>query len=543
MYGQGVADSILGEMEANSAVGIQQRVLVYIDPDIDGWIAGQFLMTWLESKGIEYSWYVNDSRAHGFFLTDEEVEGYLGSGDNGEQRYIVHGDFTIEPEQLQHLVRSGITVLSTDHHEVDINRGTVYTVEGTQATGIIINNQYRFEREDRRYQSGAGVVLTVLRAYEEAHNGVEHWGGSSADALVGWTLLSDVRDISSKQAKWWLNKLFSWNYVTEEGYSSDEGEQFHKMLKHVVDCIEGLETFKTFGYPKINRNYVNFKMSPAINALFRFDLENEAVEILKGVEYPLSPVRGKTYQQLQRDVSNQMIREGYIEEFGKDFMILRVYNGSDGYFRYGRPQNFIGMACSALVNEYKKCVIGYVVGEDNKIIRASFRGLFNLDYRQELDDAGLLHGAGHGAAFGIPELVESKTSFEMIGQKITEIIGKKKADYLKNLARHQLECNNLQNFIKKGGKGEKVIQYNEYAPQGEGIILKYTGDAIQVTDVKEKIVRLTIDGIRVILFRNGTSLRVFDEVAEGNLENTELQVSVSRVGYDYILREAKNSQD
>ena len=77
MHGQEDANAILDALLGDA----DPRVLVYVDPDIDGVVAGCLLMSFLDEHNVKYSTYINPNRAHGFFLTDDELES-LFAGDN-----------------------------------------------------------------------------------------------------------------------------------------------------------------------------------------------------------------------------------------------------------------------------------------------------------------------------------------------------------------------------------------------------------------------------------------------------------------------------
>ncbi len=65
MHGQEDANATLDALLRDA----DPRVLVYVDPDIDGVVAGCLLMAFLDEHNVKYSTYINPNRAHGFSLT------------------------------------------------------------------------------------------------------------------------------------------------------------------------------------------------------------------------------------------------------------------------------------------------------------------------------------------------------------------------------------------------------------------------------------------------------------------------------------------
>ena len=53
MFGQEYANEILSRLEKDP----HPRVLVYVDPDIDGVVAARLIMAFLDERGIPYQWF------------------------------------------------------------------------------------------------------------------------------------------------------------------------------------------------------------------------------------------------------------------------------------------------------------------------------------------------------------------------------------------------------------------------------------------------------------------------------------------------------
>lgn len=562
MRGFCVARAILDRLLAENAKykkgeGACPRVLVYVDPDIDGVVAARVIMSWLDEHDVPYKWYCNTGRAHGFFLTDDGLRDYLGDERNGiAGGYIIHGDFTIEFDKLKDLVSKGLFVLSTDHHEVPYrgDKGPVIYAKGKMGVlqgvepkgadpqggepvvevqervfndsyesadimglGVIINNQYDFEPDSRRYQSGTGVIADVLRGYSGSD-----WGGEPLNQLVGWTLLSDVRDISGAEAKWWLSRLFSWNYGSAVSLAPGS---LSGVLKHVVDEVMRNRTDWNFGVVKMTRTFVDYTLSPAINALFRFDLENDAVRLMLGGEYPKYRGRyGRNWQEYQRAVRDEILAEATVTRYGEGFVVLDIsWPYKSFILSECRVSNFIGLAASQLMDAEDSCVLAISRGVGGEVERASFRGKYNLPYREELARAGVLQGAGHSAAFGVPGM-SKEVDFEGIGRVVNRLLDEYKAT--NGVDKLYIVVDNL-GPVGSSGAAEKLAEYNEYAPSSQKVYLKYTGAGIDVLKASAKRVVFSVDGVEVLYFGKEAS----DDVVKGGF----LAVSKGRNGVEYTL--------
>ena len=546
MHGQEDANAILDALLGDA----DPRVLVYVDPDIDGVVAGCLLMAFLDEHNVKYSTYINPNRAHGFFLTDDELES-LFAGDNSSlgkgsisntqggtkskdfsNCYIVHGDFTTTEEQLHHLCLLGIRVLSTDHHDLPQGQKYIRAVspEG-DILGCVINNQYEFEPETGRYLSGAGVVLKVLRGYAG-----RSWGGAAAERLVGWTLLSDVCDISGAQARWWLKKLYSWDYAATTYQTSTE-KVLADTLKHVYMEVDRLTPSYSFGKPMLTRTKVDFRLSPAINALFRFGRENEAVALFRGGEYPRTGIRdGRyelTFQKAQRKISKVLEEKAVTTPYGKDFLVIDYVDNPSDYVDVGiagtDPSNFVGLVCNRFLDRYP-CVLGISRNSDLVITRASFRGKYAVPYLEYLHKTELLDGAGHSSAFGVPSIVGTKgddVDFRRIGALMSLLNRKYRETHTEEETGRVFEVGDLQLFSVTNPL-QDIAEYNEFASSAMRVLLRYTGRSVVVEDASPGRTVFNVEGERVLSFNT--------TITEDNFSEHVIDVSKSNSGYDLILR-------
>ncbi|MGV3076310.1 DHH family phosphoesterase [Clostridium baratii] len=352
------------------------NVLVYFDPDVDGLVAGMFACKSLSMRGIPFSWYINSNREHGFSLPIDKVKGMS----------IFCVDFHMSFEEIKRLVDAGCNVLSIDHHD---NKENFIEYSANGKKGIVINNQYDFEEESGRYQSGAGVVFESLLPYFG-----DEFNTRENRALVGLTLLTDIRNIENINARLYLQELYTHPYKGYIGY----------LLDNTLGDVD-----YSFGVPRLDRNYVDFSFSPIINSCLRFNRQDEVVEFMLG-----SGLISKKFHTIQKELVANLYENSRVIQFSNLNVVIVDVAKFRGMEYDDMLSNFIGLLASKYLDS-KRSAIAYIV-DGKKVGRASFRGRVNgLDYLNKL--VKYVDGVGHGPAFGIKNLKPSKKLFTAINEE------------------------------------------------------------------------------------------------------------------------------
>lgn len=435
-------------------LGMQDPILVYGDPDVDGMIAMLLVVRYITQYGKRYSWFVNTNREHGWTLEYDRVR----------NKDIIAVDFIITRKQISDLVDLGCNILSMDHHE---NEDTLIQVQKGNKKGVVINNQYLNEDLDSRYLSGAGVVFETLCMEDPSFDTLEN------RALVGITLLSDVRDIENPLARGYLKDLYTHKY---KGY-----------IRYLIDNTIGDKDF-TFGVPRMDRNYVDYKFSPAINSCLRFNREEDVARFFLG-----SGFLNLDYHKMQKELVSQIQNHVKIIDFSK----LRVC-----YFKeemvdpvyWDVLSSFVGLDASKNLDGTRS-VICYMIAytEDGKpyVKRASFRGNINgLDYRRSL--LQIIKGVGHGSAFGIKELYPSKKLFLAANKICTDV------EIDSNHVADITDVLNLSFFAIR--KGYEYGEYNMYCLTQHRKYIRYTGKNIERHRSGANYIEYSVDGLPVMCF-------------------------------------------
>lgn len=406
-------------------------LLVYGDPDVDGLVSLLLMCQFCDMLGLRYSYYVNDDRYHGFTIEHSKLRGYL----------VLAADFTITEAEAQALVNNDVCLLSTDHHEC---QAKFIEVSSSTARGVVLNNQYPFEPEENRYQSGAGVF------YELACELFPEFQTRERDALVGVTLLSDMRPIENERARRYLKRTYSSN--PEEGY-------VNYLISSCLDNDFG------FGMPKFDRNFIDYTLSPTINALLRANKTSEAVEFILGRGLKSHDAKG-----FQKMLLREMYAVANVQRMANyAVLVLNSYE----FEKFGvKISGYIGLFCNDYKDKHENVsVIGLVI-DNGQIVRASFRGKYDdIHYKSGFRNLGI-RAEGHATAFGIKEFYPDAQTW----QDLDDLIGDLEVHHQRTAK--IVKAPNLAVLMTRSGMD--IAVENGYVRDMYRTYIKYTGSNIKI---------------------------------------------------------------
>lgn len=445
-----------------------EKIILKGDPDVDGYLALYVAMELFKGIDGNYQLVMNDDRAHGMV----EGETYSNS-------LFINLDSGITEDELVALVENGNYVISLDHHELEYkDGGSGYLIQHTSENGcmgVIINNQYEFSPEEYKFWSGTGVTLQGL-CYILGKE-------PTKEMLVchGITLLSDVRDIENSVAR----------ELLEFTFSTDLREC--PMLKKLVTLVTLGEDARFREVPNyVDRNFIDYKFSPYINATFQLN---------KGVYLVSFLVKGK----IKKFIDSRSLRKyifSVLEERIQvvDMEHLKVLMLDDlspidlsgqvqgVKFKYSLT-NFVGVFANRYLNTGKTVMI--VAKDGDEWARGSVRGLSsNIDYKSLFKEAGFL-AEGHLGAFGLLGVTKDNIDFN----KLDEEIGR-----LESMNESKVPIVVYNNLLDNLDEIKQVAYENQFKLSRNMKRIVYTGYSKLYVRGNLKYAEYDIDGLSVLTF-------------------------------------------
>lgn len=447
-------------------------IILYGDPDVDGLISLLLMCQFCDMLGLKYSYYVNDDRFHGFQLDKEKLKGYL----------IISADFSISETEVQELVDNDVVILGTDHHEV--HSSEFIDKKSATAEGIFINNQYKFEPQEDAYLSGAGVFFELICSiYPEFFT-------KERQALVGITLLSDIRQIENKKAREYLKAAYTFD-TTQEGY-----------IKYLIESV--MDSDYGFGVPRLDRNFIDFTLSPCINALLRANKTQEAVNFIMGNGLASTAERTN-----QKDI--QAIIESKLKVFPMNSLHIIWVNALDFIGTNISLTSYIGLMCGRYKDKHKGVsTLGFVY-ENGQILRTSFRGKYDdIMYLSGVRNLGI-KAEGHHNAFGIIDFRPTEETWVLLDDLVTDL------EVMHHSTIKVIPSNNLMLTLVKSG--QEMANENCYVRDMYRSYIKYTGKNVKEVKRTYKLLEFMPEdyasGVKPDEIKNGIYYK-YDKDADGN---------------------------
>ena len=422
----------------------ERPILLIGDPDVDGLLSLYLMTEFCNKFNLKYEYYVNSRRKHGFFLNPKDYGGYL----------IISADFTISESKVKEIVDSNIILLSTDHHSC---QGEFICYKGV---GVVWNNQYPFEPEEDRYLSGAGVFYELVCSQYPEFKCAEY------EALVGVTLLSDVRAIENDKAKRYLRKTY--HIDTSEGY-----------INHLISSTMSNNSYN-FGKQRLDRNFIDYTLSPVINSLLRFDHTSVAVDFILGGYLPPEELELRDKQKKLLDLMEEKVLMMELPNVTVVALNEKDFDNID-------ISSFIGYYCNRVMDRDGRVnCLGFVM-KDGIVTRASFRGRYgDINYLKAFREIGI-SADGHSGAFGLIDFSPVDDLFLTTNSTIEEIEKEHKTT-IKVYSTTNLNLTVLQ-------KGSDMAEENCYVRDLFRSYIRYTGSNAKILSKYFKKEELTQEDI------------------------------------------------
>lgn len=353
----------------------QKRVLIYGDYDPDGvfctleWRAGLRMFNVTDYEIFKYR-----KRMHTLdpFAVDQAMEQRFD--------YIIISDAASnDMENIKKLTGFGVRVIIVDHHECKY-RYDDYP-EDCCIVNTMMENRENEEvlagRQEPFVLSGGALVFVLLHKLAQDYRIPCHHLAPFAVS----SMYADCVDMSSTLAR---GLYFM---------AKDIGEEF---IPAEVDAF--LSKYTTF-----NRRFVEFEMTPKLNAAFRMERFNYLNDNFLSKRVPTRGELNVMVEALRElhQYSSEMVGKAtdIIYHEVKDNFVIGNLNTVNEHIdvRGTKLYNYTGLIANKLAERYKKSAVVYC-GMDGKI-KGSFRDLYGRNYLnlfQSFSDS-----QGHPSAFGI----------------------------------------------------------------------------------------------------------------------------------------------
>ncbi len=367
-----------------------RRISIYGDYDVDGVTSTSILYNFLKEQGADVDYYVPDRFNEGYGLS---MEGIDRLKQQGTSLVITVDCGTTAFEEVEHIKRSGMEVIITDHHEC---------MEEVPAALAVVNPC----RQDCGYPfkllAGAGV------AYKLIHALCLRWGmDGRQNEYLDLVAMGTVADVVSLLGE---NRSIVRHGLAKFSKTANAG------LKVLLECCE-------LKNKPVSSWTVGFVLAPRINAAGRMGSAGRAIELfttqdLQEAEAIALELIEKN--KLRQEVENSILERinGMVEADGsiKDARVLVL--AGEGWHR-----GVIGIVASRVAEKYNKPC--FLISVEDGIGRGSARSRAGFDLFKALSACtGVLEGyGGHELAAGLTIREENIGTFrEMINGQAEQML-------------------------------------------------------------------------------------------------------------------------
>lgn len=345
------------------AVAAGEQITVYGDYDADGITSTALMYEVLQDVGANVNYYVPNRFRDGYGPNAEAYQKIIDQGtkliitvDNG-----VSGKAVIDP-----VVKQGIDVIVTDHHEMPEDLPDAYAIVHPRYPG----SNYPFAD-----LSGVGVAFKVAWALLDEF----------PEELLDLVAIGEIADVVSVSDE---NRPLIMMGIQELRQGMRPG--LHALVKEAGISEQSL-----------NDQDIGFVIAPRLNALGRIADANEGVELLTTLDEDRATKLAKAVEQAnskRQELVNEIMGEAQqqVDRLPQDQPVLLVV-GHDWH------QGVLGIVASRLMDQTGKPTIVASTNDDQKIAKGSGRSVDGFNLFAALDGHRDLMTSfgGHPAACGL----------------------------------------------------------------------------------------------------------------------------------------------
>ncbi|MGN0771774.1 MAG: single-stranded-DNA-specific exonuclease RecJ [Christensenellales bacterium] len=407
----------------NIAIDNKEKVVLYGDYDCDGICGVSILYLFLQSRGVDVSYFLPNRHSHGYGLCIEALENIAESC---YPDLIITVDCGIssknEVEYAQEVL--GIDVIVTDHHE-----------PVSELPDCLIFNP-KLSHDCFRELCGAGVALRLVEALAGVQESKKYYDIAAIATVADIVpLVEDNRII-----------VYYGLMLINRGY--------RKGIRLLVEkCVKG----------SVKSSDIGYKIAPRINSVGRLQDANEVVNLFVSNDtFILSNLiddiekLNEQRQNMTVDLADACSRQLVGFDFDNNPIIV-LYNK---YWDDG----ILGIAAARLVSEFNRPVI--LLTKNKDVVKGSGRSVEGVNILQYVSHCAdlLIKFGGHKMACGISLKEENVEQFiSEINAYASDTIDKQllqpKVKAYCRLENFDLQLAKQLNYLEPYGEGNREVTF------------------------------------------------------------------------------------
>lgn len=385
----------------NSALSLNERILIYGDYDVDGTTAVALVYKFLNEFSSRIDYYIPDRYDEGYGVSYKGID-YAVANDF---KLIICLDCGIKAiDKINYAKERGVDFIICDHHKPD------NTLPDAAA---VLNPKRNDSTYPDRDLSGCGVGFKFMQAFAQ-NNKIPFRFLEPLLDLLAVSIASDIVPIMGE------NRILTHYGLIQLNSNPSVG------LKSIIEVCNLQRT-------KMTVSDIVFKIGPRINASGRIQSGREAVELLVAKDYKFAREKSNNinqYNDTRRELDKSITLEANAVIDASDF----VESNRKSIVIYNEEwhKGVIGIVASRLAEEYYRPSI--VLTKSGDLITGSARSIPGFDVYKAIDSCRdiLENFGGHMYAAGLSlkeeNLSEFRDRFELfvsenieVGQLIPQI--------------------------------------------------------------------------------------------------------------------------
>lgn len=363
----------------NSAIGKNEKIMVYGDYDVDGTTAVALVYKFLLQYTSNLIFYIPNRYTEGYGISYTGID----FAKNNNVKLVIALDCGIKAiEKVAYAKEKGIDFIICDHHNPDTQIPNAVAVLDPKRTDC--NYPYP-------HLSGCGVGFKLMQAFAKS-NDIPFFNLMPLLDLLALSIASDIVPITGE------NRILIYYGLKQLNNDPSIG------LKSIIEVCD-------LTGKEISVSDIVFKIGPRINASGRMTSGKEAVELL--IENDFETARTKSqaineYNNERKDLDKNMTDEAIaFIETNQDFKTRK----SIVVYQPNWHKGIVGIVASRLAEEYYKPTV--VLTSSNGLATGSARSIPDFDLYKAIESCQdlLENFGGHLYAAGLSMKEENVEEF------------------------------------------------------------------------------------------------------------------------------------